>query len=59
MYAMEPGWESKLAAYGVDYLVIGPWEREHFHPDEAAFAARFARVVDLPPYAVYQVRAPR
>lgn len=59
MYALGQAAESKLAGYGVDYVVIGPWERDHFHPDEAAFAARFRRVVDLPPYAVYEVRAPR
>ncbi len=59
IYALAPGWERTLAGYGIDDVVIGPWERENFHPDEAGFAARFPRIVDRPPYAVFQVRGVR
>src|SRR5262249_3928429 len=56
MYALGPTADRLFAHYKVDDVSIGPWEREHFHADDAAFAARFRRVVDLPPYAVYEVR---
>lgn len=59
MYALSPEGLAKLDVYQVDDVVIGPWERDHFHPDEAAFAARFRRLIDLPPYAVYEVRPSR
>ena len=57
MYALSPQGLVKLEELDVDDIVIGPWEREHFKPDEAAFAVRFRRIVDLPPYAVYEVKA--
>ena len=56
MYALSPEGVEKMAELRVNDVVIGPWERDHFHPDEAAFAARFRRVIDMPPYAVYEVR---
>jgi hypothetical protein len=59
MYALGPEGEAKLASYGVDFVVIGPWEREHFHPDEPGFDARFRRALEVPPYVVYATRAPR
>ena len=56
MYALTPDGLAELKAFGVDDVVIGPWERDHFHPDERAFARAFRKIIDLPPYAVYEVR---
>jgi hypothetical protein len=56
MYALDSVGVAKLASYGVAAVVIGPWERENFKPNEAGYAARFRRAIDMPPYAVYEIR---
>lgn len=45
-----------LRRYGVDYVVVGPGEREGFVVDEPFFAARFPLLLGRGPYRVYSVR---
>ncbi len=44
-----------LARYGVDYVIIGPVERNQFGADERFFKAKYQTVVDEAGYRVYRV----
>lgn len=45
-----------LARHGVDYVVIGPDERERWRADEQAYARRFPVVKRSPSYVVFHVK---
>jgi uncharacterized membrane protein len=53
IYHLAPGLEERLSAYGVDYVVIGPWERKHFTPDLPRFRARFPALFRTANYEVF------
>jgi hypothetical protein len=55
MYALEPRADSLLAHYHVARVVIGPGERDQFHPDTTAWRARFRIVYRSPHYQVFAV----
>ena len=55
IYALSPNAGELIRKYGVDYVVIGPNEREEFRPDEAAFRARFPIVISTANYTVFAV----
>jgi hypothetical protein len=44
-----------LAQHRIDYLVIGPAERQQLRPDESFFAARYPVAIEHAGYRVYQV----
>jgi len=56
IYANAPGSEARLAERGIDYVVIGPHERQTLHADEAAFRARYPVLVQVGAWTVYDVR---
>lgn len=56
IYRAEPGTEALIAKHGIDYVVIGPHERDQFHADEAAFQKRYPVLVTVGRWTVYDVR---
>ena len=48
-----------LADHRVDYVVIGPTEKETLGADLAAYRARYPVVIESESYAIFDVRAPR
>ncbi|HWQ34949.1 MAG TPA: hypothetical protein VNQ79_19045 [Blastocatellia bacterium] len=48
--------EQLLQRYSVDYVIIGPVERNQFGANEGFFAARYQAVVDVAGYRVYRIR---
>ncbi len=56
IYRNAPGSEARLAARGIDYVVIGPHERDQLGADEAAFKARYPVLVQVGDWTVYDVR---
>ena len=57
MYRGGPEAEGLLRRYGVDYVVVGPHERQSFEVDEDWLADRFRRVLAVGRYRVYGVAA--
>ena len=55
IYRFEPGTEELLAAYGIDYVLIGPDERTDLGADEDAFRARYPVALETGPFRVYDV----
>ena len=55
IYALAPRTNDLLRAYDVSYVVIGPWEREHFRPDLAGFRSRFPTLFRTATYEVFAV----
>lgn len=55
IYRLDPAAPDLIRRHGITYLVIGPWERDNFHPDEGAFAARYPMVIGTEHYKVFQV----
>jgi uncharacterized membrane protein len=53
IYALEPGADRLLERYGVDYVVVGPWERGRLGADPDAFRARFPSVIRTDSYEVF------
>jgi hypothetical protein len=45
-----------MAAIGIDYVVIGPHERDQLGANEAAFKARYPVLVQVGEWTVYDVR---
>jgi hypothetical protein len=56
IYRAEPRTESLLAQRGIDYVVIGPHERDQLGADEAAFRQRYPVLVTVGRWTVYDVR---
>jgi hypothetical protein len=48
--------EQLLKRYGVDYVIIGPVERNQFGANEGFFAARYQTVIEVAGYRVYRIR---
>ncbi len=55
IYKFEPGAELLLAQYGVDYVVIGPNERNELAANLEAFRQGYQRVIATPNYEVFAV----
>ncbi len=55
LYKLGPDFDSLVARYGIDYVVVGPGERETFSADAAAFRARFPLTVSTASYEVFRV----
>jgi hypothetical protein len=45
-----------LSRLGVDYIIVGPYERMELAPDESPFAKLYPVVIDHAGYRVYQVK---
>ena len=56
IYRDGPETAGVLAARHIDYVVIGPHERDVLHADETSFRARYPVLVQVGAYAVYDVR---
>lgn len=56
--AGDEGYEALLANYGVDYVVVGPYEVADFDADAQFWAAQADPVYDFGGYAVYEVAQP-
>ncbi len=59
IYRSEPGTEALLASLGIDFVVIGPHERDDLDANEAAFRDRYPVLVSEGAWAVYDVRDAR
>ena len=58
IYALGPQAQALLSKYAVDYVVIGPSERQDLKANVAAFNARYRPVISTANYTVYRVRTP-
>ncbi len=58
MYRGGPTAVDLLAKHNIDFVVIGPVERDQLKADEKYFAANYRKVVDQPEYRVYQISKP-
>ncbi len=47
-----------LNKHAIDYVVVGPVERNQLNADENFFATSYQKIVDQPEYRVYQIRKP-
>ncbi len=56
IYRAEPGTEAILAERGIDFVVIGPHEREALQADEEAFRSRYPVLTSAGDWTVYDVR---
>ena len=56
IYRAESGTEALLAERGIDFVVIGPNERDALQADEAAFRSRYPVLVSAGEWTVYDVR---
>ncbi|HEY0603308.1 MAG TPA: hypothetical protein VGD58_10375 [Herpetosiphonaceae bacterium] len=56
IYALGERTDALLKQYGVDYVVIGPGERNDLAANTAAFQARYPVVISTPNYQVFDVR---
>jgi hypothetical protein len=56
IYRADPGSEALIAILGIDYVVIGPHERDDLHADDATFRARYPILVQVGEWTVYDVR---
>jgi hypothetical protein len=59
MYELAPEADSLLRAYRVDFVAVGPVERESFGADTLAWRARFPRPIATSSYDVFDVRGRR
>jgi len=55
IYALAPNAADLIAHYGIDYVVIGPWERDNFAADPALWRPRYPVVIETPNYVVFEV----
>ena len=52
IFALAPNMPALLDKYDVDYVVIGPVERQEFSPDVAAFRSRYQRIINTGNYEI-------
>ncbi|HXV77852.1 MAG TPA: hypothetical protein VD788_16195 [Candidatus Polarisedimenticolaceae bacterium] len=55
MYALDGDAVRLLEHYAVDYVVVGPWEREKLAGDPEAFRSRYPSVIRTESYEVFAV----
>jgi len=55
IYALAPNLDAVLAEYEVDYVVIGPTEREDYEPDVGAWEQRFPVAIRNDEYQIFAV----
>ncbi len=56
IYRAEPGTDALLARLGIDFVVIGPHERDELDADEQSFRDRYPVLVGEGAWTVYDVR---
>jgi hypothetical protein len=57
IYALGPDAQGLIDKYGIDYVVIGPGERNEFKPNVAQFRARYGQpFIATGQYEIYKVR---
>ncbi len=57
IYAFAPNTPALLSKYGVDYVVIGPYERDQLAANVAEYRGRYPTVIATPQYEVFSVRS--
>lgn len=57
IYAYTDNTPSLLAKYNIDYVVIGPVEREQLQPNVKAFRQRYPQIITTPNYEIFAVSA--
>jgi uncharacterized membrane protein len=55
IFALAPGAADLIRAYRLDYVVIGPYERERLDADLSAFRERYRSVLRTPSYEIFAV----
>jgi hypothetical protein len=58
IYAFAPNTPQLLERYGVDYVAIGPIERDQLHANVGAFHAHYPIIIKTAHYEVFDVRGP-
>lgn len=56
IYALAANTPALLAKYDIEYVVIGPNERQTFKPNVEAFRSRYPRIINTGNYEIFQVR---
>ena len=56
IFTLSPDADRLLQEYGVDYVVVGPYERERLEADAEAFRARFPSVIRSETYEIFRTR---
>jgi uncharacterized membrane protein len=56
MFESSPQASELLEAYGVDYVVVGPEEKDRLGADPDAFRAQYPRVIRTDTYEVFDIR---
>jgi uncharacterized membrane protein len=56
IYELSPQASELLEAYGVDYIVVGPGEKDRLGADPDAFRARYTSVIHTATYEVFETR---
>ena len=59
IFSLVPESHELIAAYGVDYVVVGPNERKQLGADPVKFRARYPTVIRTENYEVFAVSASR
>jgi hypothetical protein len=56
LYVLGPNAAEIISAYGIDFVVIGPWEIQNFGADPQAWRQRYPVVIETANYLVFAVR---
>ena len=57
--SLEPESQKLMSEYGVDYVVVGPYERDRLGADPAKFRERYPSVIGTENYEIFAVSASR
>jgi hypothetical protein len=58
IFALAPRAQEHIQRYGIDYLVVGPWERSQFGAAPEMLRQHLRAVAESPAYSVFEVRRP-
>jgi hypothetical protein len=56
IFALAPNMTQLLQKYDVDFVVIGPGEKQEFKPNLDAFRAKYPRIINTGNYEIFKVR---
>ena len=58
MFSLSADAERLFERYGVDFVVLGPYEREQLEADPERFRSRFPRIIQTETYEVFRTSPP-